>query len=68
MFNMIIPIAIFIILPLTIICETLIIKIILFIVFLFSIPTTVYLILHGIYVYREKDILVYNYIIKWKKF
>jgi hypothetical protein len=65
--SLIIPIAIFIILPLTIICETLIIKIILFIVFLLSIPTTVYLILHGIYVYREKDILVYNHRFKYYK-
>lgn len=65
--SFIIPIAIFIILPLTVICEILIFKIILFILFLLSIPTTVYLILHGIYVYREKDILIYNKNFKYYK-
>lgn len=65
--SLIIPIAIFIILPLTIICEILIFKIILFIVFLLSIPSTVYLILHGIYVYRKKDILIYNLKFKYYK-
>lgn len=65
--SFIIPIAIFIILPLTVICEILIFKIILFIFFLLSIPTTVYLILHGIYIYREKDILIYNKNFKYYK-
>lgn len=65
--SFIIPIAIFIILPLTVICEILIFKIILFILFLLSISTTVYLILHGIYIYREKDILIYNKNFKYYK-
>ncbi len=65
--SLIIPIALFVILPLTVICEMLIVKIILVIVFLLSLPTTVYLILHGIYVYREKDILIYNYKFKYYK-